>query len=557
MRKRITGRIPIPYRRMRTMLNRKYVRIISALTAAVMLLLVMTGCGKKNVTENQIILDATGKKKFVQTEYETIAENTDVRKQETVYVNLAPDGTVNKVSVTDWLHTSTPQVRIVDTSTLTDIKNVKSLTAPIIQDQYLIWDMDTTDLYYSGVTDKQPPVSFEIKYYMDGEEVPYENMAGETGQVTIQIKVNNNLTGVVNADGKEYTISCPMLMVGGMILSEEKFSNVTVQNGTALGDGTKQIVFFAGVPGMDKSLGLSALNLSLLNPQLLSDTYTITADVVDFALGNMMFAVLPFSAIGSIGNGELPETVDEVKGVLTDIQSLQTALNGLDLERIITLLYGDSDKIGDMLDAISDAVKLYNENEKLIKTIDKYMTDDNLNKLDVLINDINETDINAISRTLSDPAMQNLMSWLPSLSASLTGLSTLANDLNEVMPMLQGMNNDMQDPEIQQSLERLPQTLAKLKEILAVIDENRDLLDALGAFASGDNEAQLQSVMDTAKKYLNTDELSEKEMQTLAGRTREWLNFGMNYSIFTQKVEGNSSSVIFTYKSEAISKAKQ
>ena len=539
------------------MLKRNSVRIISLLTALSLIMLCMSGCGKKALTDNQIILDKLDEKKFVQTEYETVAENTAVRKQETVYVNIAPDGTVNKVSVTDWLHTNTPQVRVVDVSNLTDIKNVKTLTAPIVQEPYLVWDMDTTDLYYSGISDKEPPVSFDIKYYMDGEEVPYENMAGETGQVTIQIKVNNNLTGTINSDGKEYTISCPMLMVGGMILSEEKFSNITVNNGTALGDGTKQIVFFAGVPGMDKSLGLSALNLSLLNPELLSDTYTITADVIDFALGNMMFAVLPFSAIGSIGNGELPETVDEVKGVLTDIQSLQSALNGLDLERIISLLYGDSDKIGDMLDAVSDAVKLYNENEKLIKTIDIYMTEDNLNKLDRLITDLNNTDINAISQTLSDPAMQSLMSWLPSLSSSLTGLSVLADDLNEVMPILQAMNNDMQDPEIQQSLEKLPQTLSKLKEILAVIEENRDLLDALGAFASGDNEAQLQSVMDTAQKYLNTDELSEKEMQTLAGRTKEWLNFGMNYSIFTQKVEGNSSSVIFTYKSEAISKAKQ
>ena len=119
------------------------------------------------------------------------------------------------------------------------------------------------------------------------------------------------------------------------------------------------------------------------------------------------------------------------------------------------------------------------------------------------------------------------------------------------------MNDDMQDPEIQKSLENLPQTLTKLKEILAVIDDNRELLDALGAFAGGDNDAQLQAVMDTAKKYLNTDELSEAQMQTLAGRTREWLSFGMSYSIFTQKIEGNTSTVLFTYKSDSIKKAAE
>ena len=545
------------HRRMRTMLKGKTVKIISLLTALSLILLCMAGCGKKLPTDNQIILDKLGEKKYVQTEYETIVENTDLRKQETVYVNIGPDGSVNKVTVTDWLHVNTPQVRAVDTSTLKDIRNVKSLAEPLVQDQYLLWDMDTTDLYYSGISDKEPPIKFEIKYFMDGEEVPCDQMAGETGRVTIQIKAINTLTANVKSDGKEYTISCPMLMVGGMILSEEKFTNIAVENGTALGDGTKQIVFFAGVPGMDQSLGLSSLNLSLLNPQLLSDTYTITADVVDFALGNMMFAVLPFSSIGSIGNGELPETVDEVKGILTDIQSLQTALNGLDLEKIIGLLYGDSDKIGDMLDAVSEAVKLYNENEKMLKVIDKYMTEDNLAALDRLVDDINQTDIDAISRTLSDPAMQRLIGMLPALSESLTGLKGLADDLNKVMPVFQAMNEDMQDPEIQKSLENLPQTLTKLKEILAVIDDNRELLDALGAFAGGDNDAQLQAVMDTAKKYLNTDELSEAQMQTLAGRTREWLSFGMSYSIFTQKIEGNTSTVLFTYKSDSIKKAAE
>jgi len=540
------------------MKNKTLLRTVSIVLALCFLMLCITGCGKEKAkTENEIILDEIGQEEYTQTEYTSIIENTSVRKQETVYVNLSPDGTVSKVNVTDWIHSESPQVRVFDMSNLLSIKNVKTLSSPLVQDEYLVWDMDTTDLYYSGISNQEPPVSFDIKYFLNDVLTPYDQLAGKSGQVKILIKVNNNLKKTVETDGEEITVSCPMIMVGGMILPEEKFSNISVINGTSIGDGTKQIAFFAGVPGMDESLGLSSLNLSLLSPQLLSDTYVISADVKDFTLGNMMFAVLPFSAIGSIGNGELPETVDEVKAVLNDVQALQAALNGLDLEKIVSLLYGDTDKVGNMLEAISDAIQLYNENEKLIKTIDKYMTDENIQKLDKLVTDINNTDINAISSTLSDPAMQNLLRSLPALSSSLQGISVLASDLNDVMPMIQAMDAEMQDPEVKASVERLPQTLQKLKEILAAVEENRELLNALGAFTDGSNDEQLQSILDTAKKYINTDNLTEAQMQTLAGKTKEWLSFGMSYNIFTQKVKGNSSSVIFTYKTEAINKTKK
>ncbi len=531
--------------------KRILIKTTAVLSAFILTALSLFGCGKK-VTDNQVILNELGKSDYVQQAYTEIAQN--VRKQETVYVNMAPDGTVVKVSVTDWLHTDRPQVRILDASTLYDIKNVKTLTVPVIENNTLCWDMDTTDLYYSGLSNQLPPIGISIKYYVNDVETNYSEMAGKSGNVKIEIKVTNNLKTTINSSKEPFTISCPMIIVGGMILSEEKFSNISVQNGSAIGDGTKQIVFFAGMPGIDESLGLSELHISNLNPQLLSDTYIITADVEDFVLGNMMFAAVPFSSIGSLGNGEIPETIDDVKGILSDIQNVQSAFNGLDVNKIISLLYGDIDKLSEMLSAISDAIKLYNENEKLVKTLGSYMTDENLAKLDRLINDLNQTDIQSVSNTLSDPAMQSLLNLLPRLSESLSEVSVLAKDLNEVMPILQAMNKDMQDPEIQASLERLPQTLEKLKKLLDVVEENKELLDALGAFADGTNDEKIQSVLNTAEKYLNTGELDEKQLQGLAGKMKEWINFGITYDIFTAKSEGTKSSVIFTYKTDSIKK---
>ena len=100
----------------------------------------------------------------------------------------------------------------------------------------------------------------------------------------------------------------------------------------------------------------------------------------------------------------------------------------------------------------------------------------------------------------------------------------------------------------------MPQTLEKLKKLLNVVEENKEFIDALGTFTDGTNDAQIQSVLNTAEKYINTDNLSEKELQGLAGRMKEWINFGITYDIFTAKPEGAKSSVVFVYKSEAITK---
>lgn len=527
------------------------IKAVSAVLAGMLMATTFVGCQKKSVTDNAILNEALGNAQYVQQEYATIAEK--VKKDETVYVNAKADGAVYKVNVTDWLHTDTPQVRIADTSNLKNIQNVKTLTQPVEKDGMLYWDMDTTDLYYSGVTEAQPPVSFTIKYFLDGTEMTADEIAGKKGNVAIQITVSNSLKKKVTVSGKSYEITCPMLVAGGTILPEDTFSNIAIDYGTAMSDGAKQIVFFAGIPGIDESLGLSELNMSVIDKSMYTDTYTITAYTECFSLGNMMFAVMPFSSVGALGNGGLTDSIDSVKEVLTDVEKIQTAMNGLDVQKMIDLLYGDSNKIEEIMGAVEKASVLYSENEKMLKVLGGYMTDENMEKLDKLVTDLNNTDMEAVSETLSDPKMKQLLALLPKLSSSLSDIAVLAEDLNAVMPIFESLSADMEDPEIQKSMENLPETLTKLNEIVAVLNENKELLETLGALASEDNIKQIEALMETADKYADLGSLSEEQTETLAGRMKEWINFGSTYDIFTQKPEQMTSSVMFTYKTDGIS----
>lgn len=536
------------------MFNSKQKKVISIGLTVSLLALSLAGCGKQKTTGNEILDDARGTQTYVQQNYTTLAEN--VKKQETVYINLNSDGTVKKINVTDWLHTDTPQTVIEDVSSLENITNVKTLTPADVKDGKLYWDMDTTDLYYSGTTEKPSPLNITIRYFLDDVEMTAEEIAGKSGNVKIQIDVTSALKKAVTINKKSYDIYCPMLFVGGMILPEDKFTNVNIVNGTALSDGSKQIAFFTGVPGADESLGLSELNLAMLNA-LTADSFTITATVTDFELGNIMFAAAPLSAVGSIGTGTLPESVDDIKGVLSDIEDVQKALNGLDINKMVSVLYGDSNKFDELIGSVNTAVRLYRENEKLLKTVSTYMTDENLKKLEKLADDLSKTDLDAISATLNDPAVAALLEILPKLSSSLSEVATLAKDLNEIMPILQSLSNDMNDPEIKQSLDNMPETLNELQGVLKTIDDNKEVLEMINDLSSDDKAAQVDALMKTVSKYTTLDSLPEEKQQLLAEKMKEWLTYGNEYDIFTEKTSHMTSNVVFTYKTDAISVPEQ
>lgn len=533
------------------MRKNRIIKAISGVLSVVLVGTVVAGCQSEPATDNEILNQAQSGEEYVQQTYATAAQN--VKKDETVYVNTKADGTVYKVNVTDWLHTDAPQVRVTDVSNLTDIKNVKSLTTPIEENGKLYWDMDTTDLYYSGVTEEQPPVKFTIKYFLEDKEMTAEEIAGQKGNIKIQIKVENTLKKVVTVNGKKYEITCPMLVAGGTIMSEDTFSNIAIDHGSAMSDGSKQVVFFAGVPGMNESLGLSDLGVNIIDESMYSDTYTITAYTEKFELGNLMFAVMPFSSVGTLGNGGLTDSIDSVKDVLTDIEKIETAMNGLDVNKMIDLLYGDSNKIQNIMSAVSEASTLYNDNEKLLKAIGGYMTDENIAKIDKLITDLNNTDLDSLANTLNDPALQKLLSMLPQLSESISSVTDLAKDLEDVMPIFESLAQQMDDPEIQKSVENLPQTLEKLNEILNVVNDNKELLETFGKFASGDSVEQIEAILDTADKYVGSGSMSKEQSESLAGIMEEWLVFGSDYDIFTERTDDMTSTVVFTYKTDAIS----
>lgn len=475
-----------------------------------------------------------------------------ITKEETVYVNLAPDGTLKKVSVTDRIHSDMPQVRVEDKSNLKDINDVKTFIAPVIADGRMYWDMPSTDLYYNGSTDSEPPLSVSVKYSLDGKSIGYDELAGKSGKVTIDISVKNSLTQTVDLDGSSYTIKCPMLLLCGMLLSDDKFDDVKADDGIILGDGTHKLVFFMGVPGMNESLGLDELGLPFLSETLGGSHYSMSAVTDSFSLGNMMLVAVPFSSVRTLGMKDIPESIEGLKSMLTDIDELMEAFSSMDIEDVIDVLYGDAEKIEKLINAVADASQLYEDNKALVEVLNRFATDGNLQKLEKVLADMEKLNTDRIKALTDFAPFSTLISLMGTLDKNLREISNFTKDYRELEPIITSLNKDLQRAEIQNALDDLPETLSKLRNLVSLLKDSEGLISKASKLLNSDSLQKIMSFTRVLRDSDSLNALSSAQEKSLAGRTKAWLGFGESYDIFTQKTENTSSSVVFIYKTEAI-----
>lgn len=520
----------------------KIKRITALFLSASMLLL--TACGSKTADDTASTTKAS-EEEYVQQYYDKAA--SDVMKTETVYVNLGADGNVRDINVSDWLHTDSAEVYIDDKSNLKDITNVKSKVQPIIDGENLRWHMNETDLYYSGKTDKQLPLEIQIKYYLDGKEISAKDIAGKSGDIRIDVKMINKAYKNGKVNGKDHRVYLPMIVVGGMILPEGKFSSVSVKNGQTLGDGTKEIVVFTGMPGFSESLGIDNKELGEVGGLIIGDEASVSAKAENFSLDNMYFAALPIASLNL--DFAMPETVDELKTMLASLKSFQNAINKIDPDKILYSLLTDKNKVQSLVGVLDDTINIYSKNTKLIKMLAEYATPENADALKQLLESLNDPDVKAALNLLSDPAVKKFLTLLPGLMS----------EFEKASPLLSQLQKEMEDPEIQKEIAALPETIGYLNNITKVVSENSDELDTLLAILSEDGTQVFESLVES----IDTEEISgiiEKygsavgDSSVLISLAEEWLGFGREYGLFSMSADNMKTSLAFIYNTPSIEK---
>lgn len=276
---------------------------------------------------------------------------SEPKKEETVYVKADAKGTATEIVVSDILRNGAKAETLTDYSDLKRIKNVKG------KEDYkkgengeLIWQAGGNDIYYQGTSDKTLPVELRITYYLDGEEMEPKKLAGKAGNVKIRFDYINHETRTVNVDGEERTISVPFAVATGVILDEEKFTNVEMEHGRVISDGSRIMAGGLAAPGLSDSIALSeAEDLDDLDiPEYLE----LTAYTTGFELPMTM------TAITSDFSEEIDlDDLDAYEDLKDDMQELKDAS--------VELVDGTHELVDGVIELQDGSIELYDGSVEL------------------------------------------------------------------------------------------------------------------------------------------------------------------------------------------------
>ena len=392
----------------------------------------------------------------------TSSDADAVYKEETVYVNADATGTTDEVTVSNWLKNSgSVSGSLTDASTLKDIKNVKGDETFKASGDTLTWNTDGEDIYYQGTTDQDLPVSVKLTYYLDGKEIKPADLKGKSGHLKIQVDYTNKEKKTVSVDGKQEEVYTPFVMMTGMILPNETFSNVTIDNGKVISDGSKNIVVGFGMPGMKESLNLDESKTEDLT---IPESLCVEADVTDFTMSSTFTVALT----------DLLDDIDFDN--IVDVDSLKSSLD--ELEDAALQLVSGSDTLADGAGKLADGVNSYTEGaDTLNDAIQKYLgSNGELNgSVTEYVNGVNKVvkgvqDYTDGTNALADGVTayiggeQQLKEGAKGLLALSDGLTEMQKGINQLYGNLDGKLEDENDKDLLAGANQLAEGTAKLQK---------------------------------------------------------------------------------------------
>jgi putative membrane protein len=252
----------------------------------------------------------------------TIEKNDEeVGKEESVYLMTDAKGSVRETIVSEHLLNSEEAKTITDVSTLSDIENVKGDETFSQDGEKLTWQADGSDIYYQGKTNEEAPVSQEITYYLNGEEIEPEELAGKSGEVKIRFDYTNNSYFTEEVNGSEQEVKVPFAAVTAMVLGDN-FSHIKVTNGKLENNGSNAIVIGYALPGIKESLDVE--DSDFIEDLDLPEYFEVTADVTDFELDTAMTVVANAGNLVSMKTGDdtsLNDMMDELSDASSELKS--------------------------------------------------------------------------------------------------------------------------------------------------------------------------------------------------------------------------------------------
>ena len=289
-------------------------------------------------------------------------------KEESIYVIYNSKGKATQTIVVGHLTKKNKLDTIEDVTSLKDIENTKGDETFQQNGDKVTWNAGGKDIYYSGTTSEQVPVTQSVKYTLDGKEITPEELAGKSGKVTIRFDYKNNTSYTETINGKDYTVNVPFIAVTALAL-DDSFTNVEVTNGRIQEKDSSNIVLGYALPGLKDSLEVED---SKLNDAKIPEYFEITADVENFNLSTAMTFVVNATSYASADSSEVTGDFDGVINNLTDAMSQLTDGSGQlsdgagDLSEGLETLQSSLGEFSDGMTTLKNGVNSYLSGSKKI-----------------------------------------------------------------------------------------------------------------------------------------------------------------------------------------------
>lgn len=233
-------------------------------------------------------------------------------KSETVYAVMDADGNTTDVSVSEWLKNEGKSNNLSDYSNLKNIKNTSGDEKMSRDGNKLVWAAKGKDIHYTGDYDGELPVKVKVSYYLNGTKVSADEIAGKKGNV--KIRFDYDINDSVKENG--YSLTRPYAIVSAVVLSNDNFTNITVNNGKAVNDGNSTAVVGIALPGMSDNLQINELDIP--------DHVTINAKTTNFEIDGT-YTVADSGFMNDVDTTKLDDATGQIDELESALDKLSDA----------------------------------------------------------------------------------------------------------------------------------------------------------------------------------------------------------------------------------------
>lgn len=229
-----------------------------------------------------------------------------VIKDETVYALLNEDGSLRSVYVVNHTRVS-EDGRYVDFGNYKDVKSLSDGIQPTIEGDRITWELKKSygDFYYKGeLAGVELPWTFNIQYFLDGNKIQAQDLAGRSGKVEIVLSVTAN-ESVLPYFREKFAMQVQVP------IDINRASIISAHGATQVITGKTNTLAYTVLPGT-------------------SGSYRIVMEAVDFELESMSIGISAIDYGNVLSSGSLSEGIGELSKGLEDwVDGAKSFKNGL------------------------------------------------------------------------------------------------------------------------------------------------------------------------------------------------------------------------------------